>query len=195
MRFMKFVSISKHNIQIIDTGITGSNDRLIPIVWIHLSLKTIFVFKLNLSRYLQIFILCPLLWRISFGPINWYFIYSAIIDLFVRWCGSLRVHINYLLKTIKDTQITKFMGPTWGPPGSCRPQMGPMLAPWTLQSGYLTDIGIRVWLPQCQWRNSQSVAITKAKQNPKNAKYTHNVLGIQSYPYNTVQGWGLLKLR
>ena len=24
------------------------------------------------------------------------------------------------------------MGPTWDPPGSCRPQMGPMLAPWTL---------------------------------------------------------------
>ena len=24
------------------------------------------------------------------------------------------------------SQITKFMGPTWGPPGSCRPQMGPM---------------------------------------------------------------------
>ena len=34
------------------------------------------------------------------------------------------------------TQIAKFMGPTWGPPGPCRPQMGPMLAPWTLQSGY-----------------------------------------------------------
>ena len=30
---------------------------------------------------------------------------------------------------------TKFMGPTWVPPGSCRPQMGPMLAPWTLLSG------------------------------------------------------------
>ena len=27
------------------------------------------------------------------------------------------------------------MGPTWGPPGSCRPPMGPMLAPWTLLSG------------------------------------------------------------
>ena len=26
-------------------------------------------------------------------------------------------------------QIAKFMGPTWGPPGSCRPQLGPMLAP------------------------------------------------------------------
>ena len=33
------------------------------------------------------------------------------------------------------TQITKFMRPTWDPPGSCRPQMGPMLAPWTLLSG------------------------------------------------------------
>ena len=32
------------------------------------------------------------------------------------------------------SQIAKFMGPTWGPPGSCRPQMGPMLAPWTLLS-------------------------------------------------------------
>ena len=27
------------------------------------------------------------------------------------------------------------MGPTWGPPGSCRPQMGPMLAPRTLLWG------------------------------------------------------------
>ena len=36
------------------------------------------------------------------------------------------------------TQIAKFMGPTWVPPGSCRPQMGPMLAPWTLLSGYVS---------------------------------------------------------
>ena len=34
-------------------------------------------------------------------------------------------------------QIAKLMGPTWGPHGSCRPQMGPMLAPWTLLSGTL----------------------------------------------------------
>ena len=32
-------------------------------------------------------------------------------------------------------QIARFIGPTWGPPGSCRPQVGPMLAPWTLLSG------------------------------------------------------------
>ena len=35
------------------------------------------------------------------------------------------------------SQIAKFMGPTWGPPGSCRTQVGPMLAPWTLLSGML----------------------------------------------------------
>ena len=34
------------------------------------------------------------------------------------------------------------MGPTWGPPGSCRPQMGPMLAPWTLLSGFGSDNGL-----------------------------------------------------
>ena len=32
-------------------------------------------------------------------------------------------------------QIAKFMGPTRGPIGSCRPQMDPMLASWTLLSG------------------------------------------------------------
>ena len=35
------------------------------------------------------------------------------------------------------SQIAKFMWPTWGPPGSCRPQMGPMLVPWTLLSGII----------------------------------------------------------
>ena len=35
----------------------------------------------------------------------------------------------------KTSQIATFMGPTWGPPGSCRPQMGPVFGPWTLLSG------------------------------------------------------------
>ena len=49
---------------------------------------------------------------------------------------------------------TLFLGSTWqyapdsivhganmGPPGSCRPQMGPMLAPWTLLSGAIMGSG------------------------------------------------------
>ena len=46
---------------------------------------------------------------------------------------------NLLAKWTRSTQITKFIGPTCGPPGSCRPQMGPMLAPWTLLLGYLWE--------------------------------------------------------
>ena len=41
------------------------------------------------------------------------------------------------LVTYINAQITTFMEPTWGPPGSCWPQVGPMLAPWSLISGWL----------------------------------------------------------
>ena len=37
------------------------------------------------------------------------------------------------------TQKAKFMRPTRGLPGSCRPQMGPVLAPLTLLSGNVID--------------------------------------------------------
>ena len=35
-------------------------------------------------------------------------------------------------------QISRFMGPTWGPSGAERTQVGPMLAPWTLLSRSLS---------------------------------------------------------
>ena len=37
----------------------------------------------------------------------------------------------------KTILIARFMGPTWGTSGADRAQVGPMLAPWTLLSGYL----------------------------------------------------------
>ena len=37
------------------------------------------------------------------------------------------------------SQIAKFMGPTWDPPGCCRPQMGPSLAPLNLISGIVQN--------------------------------------------------------
>ena len=45
--------------------------------------------------------------------------------------------VRTLLYSNKSLLDNKVHGATWGPPGSCRPQMGPMLAPWTLLSGYL----------------------------------------------------------
>ena len=50
----------------------------------------------------------------------------------VRTC-SARSHSSN--NAIRALHTTSFMGPTWGPPGPCRPQMGPMLTPWTLLSG------------------------------------------------------------
>ena len=60
-----------------------------------------------------------------------------------RW--DLNPHPTYT-----PSQLAKFMGPTWGPPGSCRPQMGPVLAPWTMLSGLCcaqdgTYCGISWW--------------------------------------------------
>ena len=53
------------------------------------------------------------------------------------WLFCLNLNMLHMqsLPTICDNQMARLMGPTWGPPGSCRPQMGPMLAPWTLLSG------------------------------------------------------------
>ena len=44
---------------------------------------------------------------------------------------------SMILNTAMQSQIAKFMGPTWRPPGPCRPQMGPMLGPWTLLLGMI----------------------------------------------------------
>ena len=55
-------------------------------------------------------------------PIAWHdFVWLA------HFCcaGECGLHI------ISVPQIARFMGPTWGPPESCRPQVGPMLVPWT----------------------------------------------------------------
>ena len=53
-------------------------------------------------------------------------------------CGWAGCHMCLLTWRLVSPQIAKSMGPTWGPPGSCRPQMGPMLAPWTLLSGTIS---------------------------------------------------------
>ena len=64
-----------------------------------------------------------------------------------------------------ESQVAKFMGPTWGPPGSCWPQIGPMLAQWTLLSGIvcmirygqipqsIEPVGMDVWLFASRWHS------------------------------------------
>ena len=51
------------------------------------------------------------------------------------------------------TQIAQFTGPTWGPPGSYRPQMGPTLAPCNLLSGKdcVHDKMYKRWSTESVW--------------------------------------------
>ena len=65
------------------------------------------------------------------------FMTSAFIKISLMVLPLGTISISEKHKTQKATQIAKFIGPTRGPPGSCRPQMDPMLAPWTLLSVYL----------------------------------------------------------
>ena len=65
----------------------------------------------------------------------------------VTWIAS---HPNFVITTQAVAVLTQVvrddhraypdnMGPTWGPSGAVRTQMGPMLAPWTLLSGYVSN--------------------------------------------------------
>ena len=48
----------------------------------------------------------------------------------IKWHGEVIATISL---------IASFMGPTWGPSGAERTQVGPMLAPWTLLSLMVCD--------------------------------------------------------
>ena len=57
--------------------------------------------------------------------------------------SSWMSYVAYFVNTKSDKsftfQIAMFMGPTLGPPGSWRPQVGPMLALWILLSGFCSS--------------------------------------------------------
>ena len=57
-------------------------------------------------------------------------------------CASIfrsyaRLQISRPFCCKKESLIARFTGPIWGPPGTDRTQVGPMLAPWSLLSGML----------------------------------------------------------
>ena len=57
-------------------------------------------------------------------------------DIHSTWAS---LSLIYVTQTVVIPQIAKFMGPTWGPPGSCRPQMGPMSAHEPCHQGHYDD--------------------------------------------------------
>ena len=97
----------------------------------------------------------------SYQPLNHTELSTHSLKMFVS-TDQVFTHISELLFafhlkfpccgfTMKRSQLARFMGPTRGPPGSCRPQMGPMLAPWTLLSVIISikeAFSVRYGFPQ-----------------------------------------------
>ena len=75
---------------------------------------------------------------------------------------------------IMHTLIARFMGPIWGPPGADRTQVGRMLAPWILLSGYVLACRLNAHR-QC-W-----IIVSGTKNKKKlHRELNHNAINIQT---------------
>ena len=79
------------------------------------------------------------------------------------------------------SQIAKFMGPTWGPPGSHRPQIGPMLAPRTLLSGMAHHLFSAKILPETKETIQHSIVHVVA-----NNSWINYIIS-----YKSTQNWNM----
>ena len=76
------------------------------------------------------------------------------LEVVLKIC-TFEIIATYVRQNWVDVCIslkTRFMGPTWGPSGANRTQVGPMLATWTLLSGLiLRDESAFVEVMGCRW--------------------------------------------
>ena len=67
----------------------------------------------------------------------------------------------WYIHTDRPSQIGRFRGPTWGPSGADRTQVGPMLDPWTLLSGIMHAYDewhqARVSMLHCIWNIARNI--------------------------------------
>ena len=64
------------------------------------------------------------MWKIALETVIWSKLWTEKIWSHISETGVEKEH------ACPDNKPWKFMGPPWGSPGSCRPQMGPMVAPY-----------------------------------------------------------------
>ena len=89
-------------------------------MWVHYIRNTLNYIALRLIfKYPFEFILLALIWKQYIETIFTVVLLSSNFTNTYDW---------FRLYEIYSSQITRPMGPAWGPPGSCRPHMGPMLA-------------------------------------------------------------------
>ena len=85
-------------------------------------------------------------WSLIFHPFNLVFevcfhYWHPFDELFhgnTQYWWKIPTHCGLVTRyrICRTSLRVKFMGPTWSPPGAARNQVGPMLATWTLLSGF-----------------------------------------------------------
>ena len=68
-------------------------------------------------------------------PVEWGGISYELISS-IYWYDKKICTLENCLMDETAILITRLMGPTWRPLGACRPQVGPILAPWSLLSEF-----------------------------------------------------------
>ena len=84
------------------------------------------------------------------------------------------------------------MGPTWGPPGSCQPQMGRMWAPWTLLSWIISIhynlLNMNMWLNVCYLFQLHNTLPLKVHSS----SYRHQWYCSKIYPYQAPHSFPMI---
>ena len=99
-----------------------------------------YIAEQRISHELNQWHLCSLKYIITTRSLCWGWWPGSCLNIKTVWMviGPSYLYSGnpYTGKTASSL-IARLMGPTWGPPGATRTQVGPMLATWTLLSGFI----------------------------------------------------------
>ena len=104
-----------------------SNASLHCLRWWQCTLFSPFQWNTYDEICIRLYLQCHVLWGIRFNA----------KESHVFWNNPW--HLSYQISIGRTSQIARFMRPTWGPHGTDRTQVDPMLAPWTLLSGSMAN--------------------------------------------------------
>ena len=126
---------------------------------------------------------------IAGATVSWYLVMlSSLCNLSEDWAPEDEIYgcPNFIWVAVTSL-IARFMGPTRGPSGADRTQVGPMLTPWTLLFGLAYRQSTRKTAPIMATRVTYPV-VGSEKLMPFHAKI-HTIMFIMyaiSWPYGTM---------
>ena len=99
------------------------------------------------------------------------------------WDSFTKSEMSSNRRNKQTTLIASFMGPTWGPSGADRTQVGPMLTPWTLVPPPPHQFMIGGWHVKHSWVSWGHLNIKRLCYQVKNSHYKDKTVSWLSYLY------------